>query len=1175
VIHLEKNLPWYEKLKQERLLRGWSQKDVSVKMGCDPKNVTRWEQGSVFPGPYNRQKLAEIYEKTVEELGLVKADTKAANAATQEDESASRSLWQEDWGEAPDVASLYGREREISEIEQWIIDDHCRMVAILGIGGIGKTTLATMVAKRVQATHPFEYVYWRSLQNAPHLRTLLENCLQFLFKQLPADLPEVLDEQISLFITFLREHRCLILLDNVESVLQIGHRAGPYLESYEGYGRLFQRIGETNHQSCLIITSREKPGEVARMAGDSSPVRSLLLSGMEQTGGQKLLKGKGLFGTDETWATLVQLYGGNPLALKLISEPIREVFGGNIGHFLREEAIVFGDIFDLLDQQFQRLSELEMELTYWLAIERERISLHTLQEDTRQLIDKKDLLEALDSLHRRSMIETSSDSRYTLQSVIMEYATASFVKQIFKEIDVGTIELFGSHALMKAQANDYVRNSQIRLILEPAAKRLLSAFGKAGSEKKLKHILETLHILDAQKFCYAAGNILNLLVHLRIDLRGFDFSRLIVGQAYLQGVSLPEVNFAHSDLTTCIFTDTFSTILCVALSLDGTLLAGGTTTAEVRLWQIDSATALFTCTGHTDGVRSVAFSPDSSMIASGSEDYTVRLWDSSTGYCRNVLKGHTNWIMSVAFSPDGRIVASAGQDQTVRLWDSSTGECMQILQGHTDWVRSVAFSPDGKLLASGSNDQTIRFWDVSTGERLQILQGHTGWVRSVAFSPDGKLLASGSEDRTLRLWDTSTGKGLQVLQGHSSRVRTLAMAPDSSMLASGSDDHTIRLWDTSTGECFKVLQGHTNRIWSVAFMPDSKMLVSASEDDTMRFWDIHFGRCSRTLHAQTSLIKSVAFSPDGQILASGSEDQFVRLWDVDSSLCMKTLQGHANRVRSVTFSPDGATLASGSEDETVRIWDTSSGLCLKILRGHTHLVRSIAFNANGSLIVSGSNDKTVRIWHASTGECLKTLYGHSLVWSVTFSPDGKIIASASDDQAIQLWDISTGVCLKTLSGHTHRVWCIAFSPDGKVLASSSDDQTIRLWDISTGECLRILQGHANWVRSVVFRSDGSIIASGSHDQTVRIWDTRTGQCLKVLYGHSNFVWSVAFSSNGSTLASSSDDGTIKLWNVYSGVCIKTLRSERLYERMNIAHTTGLTDAQRVSLRTLGAIEIEA
>ncbi len=1157
------HLPWHEQLRRERQLRGWSQADVAKRIGGETKTVNRWESGKTFPSPYFRQKLVELFGKSAEELGLL-----PEQGNTDADALTEQTLRQEDWGEAPAIESFFGREKELTEIEQWIIGNNCRMIVILGIGGIGKTTLATMTAKKLKDA--FDSVFWRSLHNAPTVESILEQCLHSLSPQQRVDLPKDLDGQITLLITALRQQRCLLLLDNLEAVLQAGQRAGQYLAGYEGYGRLLQRVGEVDHQSCLLLTSREKPREVARMEGNTSAVRSFSLAGVTPADGQRLLRDKVLFGPDETWATLVQLYAGNPLALKLASEPIRELFGGNIAGFLKEEEIVFGDIHDLLDQQFDRLSELERDVMFWLAIEREGVSL----KDIRQAMMQGALLEVLDSLRRRSMIESSGEGRFTLQPVIMEYVTKRLVEQAYQEIDRETIELFGSHALIRAQANDYVRNSQVRFILEPLAARLLSTFGKAGSAKKLKSILSNLRMINAQKSRYAAGNVLNLLVQLQVDLRGVDFSDLTVEQAYLRGVALPKVNFAHSDLATSVFTDTFSTILCVALSANGTLLAAGTTTGEVRLWQADDATPLFTCPGHRDGIRSVAFSPDGKTLASGSEDQTIRLWDTGTGRCLKVLQGHTHWILSIAFSPDGKMLASGSEDQTVRLWDTSTGDCLRTLQGHTHWVRSVAFNPDGNVLASGSEDQTVRLWDTSTGGCLKTLQGHTHWVRSVNFSPDGKRLASGSEDQTIRFWDANTGECLKTLQGHTSRVRAVDFSSDGNVLASCGDDQTIRLWDVNVGRCLKVLQGHTSRIWSVAFVPpDSNVLVSASDDDTMRFWGVRSGQCIRTLQGHTSLIKSIAFSPDGQVIVSGSEDQAVRLWEVGAGQCRAVLRGHTHRVRAVAFSPDGATVASGSEDETVRVWDASTGRCLKILQGHTHLVRSVAFSPDSRMLASCSYDQTVRLWDVDSGDCLKALRGHgSVVWCVAFSPDGNVLASGGEDRTIRLWEVRSGQQLNTLRGHSHQIWCVSFSPDGNSIASGSDDRTIRLWDAETGGCLRTLHGHTDWVRSIAFSPDGHILVSGSHDQTVRLWDVSTGDCLKTLHGHESRVLSTAFSPLGNFVASGGDDGTIRLWDIASGECVKVLRDERLYEDMNIAGVKGLTEGQKATLKVLGAVE---
>jgi WD40 repeat protein len=88
---------------------------------------------------------------------------------------------------------------------------------------------------------------------------------------------------------------------------------------------------------------------------------------------------------------------------------------------------------------------------------------------------------------------------------------------------------------------------------------------------------------------------------------------------------------------------------------------------------------------------------------------------------------------------------------------------------------------------------------------------------------------------------------------------------------------------------------------------------------------------------------------------------------------------------------------------------------------------------------------------------------------------------------------------------------------------------------------------------------------------VRVWDVPTGQHLNTLQGHTAWVGTVAWSAIGD-LASGSLDETIRLWDGQTGECLKTLRGDRPYEGMNITGVTGIVEAQKATLKALGAIE---
>ena len=1082
----------------------------------------------------------------------------------------------EDWGEAVSIDHFFGRTTEIEALTSWLLTDRCRLITLQGMGGIGKTTLSIQFANQIKGH--FDCVVWKSLRDSPLAANIVAELIEFLSngKETEQTLPERINERITKLIDCLRSQCCLVILDNAESLLDGADRAGKYRAGYEEYGELFSRVGATRHDSCLILTTREKPKEIAALEGDELPVRCLKLDGLKE-GIREILKLKGLEATESELKELSDRFGGNPLALKVVATTIKDLFAGDVTLFLQQEKAVFGDIKDILEQQFDRLSQLEREIMYWLAIAREPISVTELQEDIVPPLPALEILEALESLSRRSLIERNTEAAcFTQQPVVIEYVTNRLIEISSLEISDRKLHLLHKHALTKATAKDYIRENQNRLILKPLINRLLINFNSKGDIKThLDLILSDLQEASPTLKGYAAGNILNLLIQMETDLTGYDFSNLCVWQADLRQAQLHNVNFQNANLSKSVFAENFGGIWSVAFSPDGQYLAAGDTKGDIILRRVADGQPVMRFTGHTAWVVSLDFSPDGKTIASGSCDHTVKLWDVATGKCLHSLEEHEYEVWSVAFNPNGKILASGCDDHKARLWNVATGKCLRVFQDHQNEVLAVAFSLDGRQLISASQDKTIRIWDIKTSECIRTFKGHEDGVRSISLNPNGKILASGSNDRTIRLWNINTGKCLQILEGHKNAIFDITFCSNGDFLASTSIGQQVRLWDAFTGECLQIFQGHSNMINSVAFSPQGNILASGSYDQTVKIWDINTYQCAKTWQGYSNQVLSVAFSPGSRTLVTGGHDKKIRLWETENERVVKTLQGHSNWILSIAFSPLNNLLASGSRDKTIKLWNVKTGKAIKTFLGHEAAVRSIAFNTDGKTLASGSEDRTVKLWDLQTGRCLKTLQEHQAeIWSIAFSNKGKMLASASIDTTVKLWDFFTGKCLATLIDHEGWVLSVAFSPDNKTLASTSSDRTIKIWNIETAKCITTIKENVGYSQLVVFSVDGQILASFNGEHQIRLWQVSTGKCIKILQGHSALINSIAFSPDGLTLISSSEDETIKIWDLKTGRCLKSLRAKNPYEGMDIRDVSSLTKSTIETLKILGATNNE-
>ena len=332
-----------------------------------------------------------------------------------------------DYSLAPDVSVFYGRTAELATLNQWIQVNRCQLIMVLGMGGMGKTSLiAKLMAGFTNSTDSssseFQYVIWRSLHHAPTVEETLTDLIHILSHQQAVDLPKFPDQLISKLMQYLHQTRCLLVLDNLESILQWGERGGSYREGFEGYGQLIRTIGESTHKSCLIIISREPAIAFSLLEKKANLIKSLILKGLLPEDGLKIFQSEGIDETQAEWQILHNHYGGNPLMLKIVATTIHFLFSSKIDIFLAHGVTVFGDIYDLLDQQFQRLSDLEKTVIYSLAIHRKPILMPEFLNEIIPPVTSQKLLGILESLKLRSLIEFNGNG-FTMQNDVMEYVT--------------------------------------------------------------------------------------------------------------------------------------------------------------------------------------------------------------------------------------------------------------------------------------------------------------------------------------------------------------------------------------------------------------------------------------------------------------------------------------------------------------------------------------------------------------------------------------------------------------------------------------------------------------------------------------------------------------------------------------------------------------------------------
>ncbi|MTJ19088.1 MULTISPECIES: ATP-binding protein [unclassified Dolichospermum] len=313
---------------------------------------------------------------------------------------------------APQIITFHNRETELQTLTHWILNQNTHLISILGLSGIGKTTLV----KRFIDLHQqkFDAIVWRSLKFPQSLDLLLDDLL----KHHKLDSLPTINDKLKQLFDILTNKKCLIILDDLQNIFIPSQFAGKYQPEYQDYQTLFKMITETQHQSSVILISQEQCPEMECLDEELYPIKSLELSGLDNP---EILKNTGLKNED-SWLKLIKLYEGNLLYLKSISILIHKNYDGQVVDFLGENTLhITNQMESHFQETFHHLSTQEQEIVLELSKFENPISREELRQSLN--LSSVDFNNGLQSLQQRYLVTKIKEDKilFKLSPVFQEY----------------------------------------------------------------------------------------------------------------------------------------------------------------------------------------------------------------------------------------------------------------------------------------------------------------------------------------------------------------------------------------------------------------------------------------------------------------------------------------------------------------------------------------------------------------------------------------------------------------------------------------------------------------------------------------------------------------------------------------------------------------------------------
>jgi WD40 repeat protein len=603
----------------------------------------------------------------------------------------------------------------------------------------------------------------------------------------------------------------------------------------------------------------------------------------------------------------------------------------------------------------------------------------------------------------------------------------------------------------------------------------------------------------------------------------------------------------------------------------GSLIASGSEDRTIRVWprpepvSSDDEDRPVILRGHEEGVMSLAALTDGTdRVVSASQDRTLKVWDVQTRTAVLTLEGHVADVLGVAATPDGRSIVSAG-DNTLRVWDAATGEEVARWPAHFLGANCVAVATTGDRVLSGGAEGTVKLWDLASHALLRQVEvgspvmavalaadgtralagttdgvvllldldggtatptgpHHRGFIRSVTYARDGRWAVAGGLDGTTTVWDPASGTTAWELDAGHGPVGALLELADGT-LAVSSVDGSVVLWSLGSGEVLKTIQAHDGPVGALAPLGDGRV-VTGSGDKTLRVLQLR-SSAEAEAPAHTGAVTGLAMDEGARTVFSSSGDRTVRAWDPTTGEHQAVLGGSAGPVRCLDLARDGRTLVTVTGDGSLSLWDAER-------RNLTHTwelgeaVRALALTPDGRRAVLGGEHE-IRVVSLDDGSVVRRLQPggspHAMIVDLTVTAAGAVMVLTFDAE-VHVIDLETGAERNLVGGPGHEgvlfMGPIAVDGTGRRAASVRvqhndqrvHDNPIRVWNLDTGEAIHDLRGHTDWVRDLAFGGSDRLV-SAAQDGTVRVWDVERGTTV-ASFGTDDQLVSVAIDPGSGT-----------------------------------------------------------